>query len=201
MAKINRKDAAERIAAMLNGRTQMTEAEYNEFIEELKANTVKDLAQCFRAGIVTNPDGTRYACIATMHRFYAKVEIIDEFVEEVAQQFEDEDNDQDYLDAVDALINEETEEPKTEKKAKAPKVKEVLNYTNKKGRTYNAANMISNPRFAQMLHKGYTRQQVFLEETVQEAYDRLAETFETVRIYSDIKLENGIRTKYAMCRN
>lgn len=185
MAKINRNDAAERIAEMLNGCTQMTETEYNSFIEELKANTVKDLAKCFRAGIVTNPDGTRYACIATMHRLYARVEIIEEesnFEEAVESA----------KAAAEEVIKMNEEEPKF--------IFSVSHYTNNKGKTYDAHNMISKSRAEQMVSKGYTYELVNTGELAQEAYDRLIKKFDVVRIYSQTTRVKGFHTFYAMCK-
>ena len=118
-----------------------------------------------------HPDGTRYACIATMHRFYARVEII-----------------------------EEAAEKKTEKKAKAPRVREVQNYTNKKGKTYNASNMISTKRGMEMTNKGYATEYVEDNESAQEAYDRLSANYEVVRVYSMTTEVRGKYQLYAMCR-
>lgn len=78
MAKITRKDAAERIAALVNGRTQMTEAEFNEIRNEIENNTVKDLLKSLGMNIIEHGNGTKQGYIGTMHFTYANVEIIEE---------------------------------------------------------------------------------------------------------------------------
>lgn len=59
----------------------------------------------------------------------------DEFAEEVAQQLEDEENDQAYLDEVDALINEEpkAEAPAKKPSRKGPRACYIFYYTDKNG--------------------------------------------------------------------
>lgn len=117
----------------------------------------------------------------------------DEFVEEVAQQLEDEENEQEYLDAVNDLINEESTAEET-------KIISVSHYTNKKGKTYDAHNMISKSRAEQMQSKGYTYELVNTGELAQEAYDRLSKIFDTVRIYSQTTRVRGYHEFYAMCK-
>lgn len=137
MAKITRKDAVERITEMLNGRTQMTMTEFKLFAREVENNVIADMKKSLRFDVVYVKGSKREGFIGTSRINYATVEIVDEFTEKVAQQLEDEDADQDYLDAVDALINEE---PKTEAEApakkstrKGPRATYIFYYTDKNG--------------------------------------------------------------------
>lgn len=166
MAKINRKNAVENIIRMLDGRKEMTEAEFKSFTEEFKENCISDLKKYVEGKIVSTDDG-KLGIIGTSKNPYWSVNII---------------------------------EKAAEKKAKAPRVREVQNYTNKKGKTYNASNMISTTRGMEMTNKGYSTEYVEDNESAQEAYDRLSASYEVVRVYSMTTEVRGKYQLYAMCR-
>ena len=72
-------------------------------------------------------------------------------------------------------------------------------YRTKEGKTLEAYG-ISEKRYEQMEKNGYCWRSVSCHETDQEAYDRLAKEFKTVRIYSQGTRIRGYRSLYAMVK-
>lgn len=187
MTKINRKNAEARINEMLNRRTKMTETEFMSFAEEVKENCIADLKKYITGQVVRAAfDETQaHGVIGTGRTTYADIEILTEA--EIEEEIEEE-------------IAAEIEVAEKNTEQKAPRAKVVKNYTKVNGKTYNAANMISASRRDQMEAKGYELKDISYVESAQEAYNRLAETFKSVRIYSYSKKVNGTRYMYAMCK-
>lgn len=74
-------------------------------------------------------------------------------------------------------------------------------YITKTGKKYNDSNMISRAREEQMLNNGYDIRTISVNESAQEAYDRLAAKHDIVRIYSHTTFVRGYYTLYAMVKD
>ena len=73
-------------------------------------------------------------------------------------------------------------------------------YTTKDGKHYVGGSYISRARQDKMLENGYFIAHVEMNETEQDAYDRLSQKYEVVKIYTCGTAVRGYRDKYAMCK-